>query len=185
MLDEILSDLKISIAKAHEALKRDLGKVRTGRANAGMLDTLRVDYYGQSTPITQMATVSVPEPRLITVKPWDRSAVKIVEKAIRDSDLGLNPQVDGDLIRLPIPPLTEERRKEMVKVAKKVGEECKVAIRKCRHDALDLASSVDAEGAASADDVDRAKKKAEDLVSEGIRTVDTIIANKEKDILEV
>jgi ribosome recycling factor len=185
MLDEILSDLKTSIAKAHEALKRDLGKVRTGRANAGMLDTLRVDYYGQSTPIGQMATVNVPEPRLITVKPWDKSAVKIVEKAIRDSDLGLNPQVDGDIIRLPIPPLTEERRKEMVKVAKKVGEECKVAIRKCRHDALDLASSVDSEGGASADDVDRAKKKAEDLVGEGIRVVDTIIANKEKDILEV
>jgi len=185
MLDEILSDLKSSIAKAHEALKRDLGKVRTGRANAGMLDTVRVDYYGQSTPIAQMATVNVPEPRLITVKPWDKSAVKLVEKAIRDSDLGLNPQVDGDLIRLPIPPLTEERRKEMVKVAKKVGEECKVAIRKCRHDALHLASSVDAEGGASADEVDRAKKKAEDLVSEGIRTVDTIIANKEKDILEV
>jgi ribosome recycling factor len=185
MLDEILSDLKTSISKAHDALKRDLGKVRTGRANAGMLDTLRVDYYGVSTPIGQMATVSVPEPRLITVKPWDRSAVKIVEKAIRDSDLGLNPQVDGDLIRLPIPPLTEERRKEMVKVAKKVGEECKVAIRKCRHDALDLASSVDSEGGASADEVDRAKKKAEELVSEGIKTVDTIIANKEKDILEV
>jgi ribosome recycling factor len=185
MLDEILSDLKTSIAKAHEALKRDLGKVRTGRAHAGMLDTIRVDYYGVSTPIGQMATVSVPEPRLITVKPWDKGAVKLVEKALRDSDLGLNPQTDGDLIRLPIPPLTEERRKDMVKLAKKVGEESKVAIRKCRHDALDLASSVDAEGAASADEVDRAKKKAEELVSEGIRTVETIIANKEKDILEV
>jgi ribosome recycling factor len=185
MLDEILGDLKVSISKAHEALKRDLGKVRTGRANAGMLDTLRVDYYGVSTPIAQMATVNVPEPRLITVKPWDKSAVKIVEKAIRDSDLGLNPQVDGDLIRLPIPPLTDERRKEMVKVAKKLGEECKVAIRKCRHDALDLASSVETEGGASADDVDRAKKKAEELVAEGIKTVDGIIANKEKDILEV
>jgi len=185
MLDEILSDLKTSIAKAHEALKRDLGKVRTGRAHAGMLDTIRVDYYGVSTPIAQMATVSVPEPRLITVKPWDKSAVKIVEKALRDSDLGLNPQTDGELIRLPIPPLTEERRKEMVKLAKKVGEESKVAIRKYRHDALDLASSVDAEGAASADDVDRAKKKAEELVSDAIKTVDTIISNKEKDILEV
>jgi ribosome recycling factor len=185
MLDEILGDLKGSIAKAHEALKRDLGKVRTGRAHAGMLDTVRVDYYGVSTPISQMATVSVPEPRLITVKPWDKSAVKLVEKALRDSDLGLNPQTDGDLIRLPIPPLTEERRKDMVKLAKKVGEECKVAIRKCRHDALDLASSVDSEGGASADEVDRAKKKAEELVSDGIRAVDTIIANKEKDILEV
>jgi len=185
MLDEILGDLKNSIAKAHESLKRDLGKVRTGRAHAGMLDGVRVDYYGVSTPIAQMATVNVPEPRLITVKPWDKSAVKLVEKALRDSDLGLNPQTDGDLIRLPIPPLTEERRREMVKLAKKVGEECKVAIRKVRHDALDLASTVDAEGGASADEVDRAKKKAEELVQDGIRTVDTIIANKEKDILEV
>jgi len=185
MLDEILSDLKTSIGKAHEALKRDLGKVRTGRAHSGMLDSLRVDYYGVSTPIGQLATVNVPEARMITVKPWDKTAVKIVEKAIRDSDLGLNPQVDGDLIRLPIPPLTEERRREMVKVARKIGEECKVAIRKVRHDALDLASAVESDGGASADDVDRAKKKAEELVSEGIRGVDTIITNKEKDILEV
>jgi ribosome recycling factor len=185
MLDEILTDLKTAIGKSHEALKRDLGKVRTGRAHAGMLDTLRVDYYGVFTPITQMATVSVPEPRLITVKPWDKSAIKLVEKALRESDLGLNPQTDGDLIRLPIPPLTEERRREMVKVAKKIGEECKVAIRKSRHDALDLASSVDSEGAASADEVDRAKKKVEEFVAEGIRVVDTIIANKEKDILDV
>src|SRR6476469_10866169 len=118
MLDEILGDLKTSIAKAHEALKRDLGKVRTGRANAGMLDTLRVDYYGQSTPIAQMATVNVPEPRLITVKPWDKSQVQAVEKAIRESDLGLNPQVDGEVIRIPIPALSEERRKELVKVAR-------------------------------------------------------------------
>jgi ribosome recycling factor len=185
MLDEILSDLRASIGKTHEALKRDLAKVRTGRAHAGMLDNLRVDYYGVQTPIAQMATVSVPEPRLITVKPWDKSVVKVVEKAIRDSDLGLNPSVDGDLIRLPIPPLTEERRKEMVKLAKKFGEECKVAIRKVRHDALDLASTVEADGQASADDVDRAKKKAEELVAEGIRAVETIISNKEKDILEV
>jgi ribosome recycling factor len=185
MLDEILSDLRGSIGKAHDALKRDLAKVRTGRAHGGMLDTVRVDYYGVSTPIAQMATVSVPDPRLITVKPWDKTAVKMVEKAIREGDLGFNPQVDGDLIRVPIPALTEERRKEMVKVARKLGEECKIAIRKSRHDALDLASSVEADGQASADAVDRAKKKIEDLIGEGIRGVDTFIANKEKDILEV
>jgi len=185
MLDEILTDLKTAIGKSHEALKRDLGKVRTGRAHAGMLDSLRVDYYGVSTPLSQMATVGVPEPRLITVKPWDKTAMKLVEKALRESDLGLNPQSDGDLIRLPIPPLTEERRREMVKIAKKIGEECKVAVRKARHDALDLASSVDSEGAASADEVDRAKKKVEELVADGNRVVDTIIANKEKDILDV
>lgn len=150
-----------------------------------MLDSLRVDYYGQMTPIAQMATVAIPEPRLLTVKPWDRAAVKIVEKTIRDSDLGLNPQVDGDLIRIPVPPLTEERRKEMVRVAKKYGEECKVAIRKARHDALDAYNLVENEGQASADDVDRARKKVEETVAEGTKTVDQIISNKEKDILEV
>jgi ribosome recycling factor len=185
MLDDVQKDLVSSLGKAHEALRRDLGKLRAGRASANLLDGIRVDYYGTVTPLAQMAHINVPEPRLITVKPWDKGAVKLVEKALRDSDLGLNPQTDGDLIRLPIPPLTEERRREMVKLAKKVGEESKVAIRKCRHDALDLASSVDAEGGASADEVDRAKKKAEELVSEGIRIVETIIANKEKDILEV
>src|SRR5882672_6405905 len=104
MLDEVFKELHTGIEKAVEALRRDLSKVRTGRAHAGMLDTLRVDYYGVSTPVGQMATVSVPEARMITVKPWDKSAVKLVEKALRDSDLGLNPQVDGDVIRLPIPP---------------------------------------------------------------------------------
>jgi ribosome recycling factor len=150
-----------------------------------MLDGVRVDYYGVPTPISQMATVSVPEPRLITVKPWDKSVIKQLEKALREAELGLNPQADGDLVRIPMPPLTEERRKDMVKLAKKYGEECKVAIRKCRHDALDLASAVEADGGASADEVDRAKKKAEEVVSEGIRGVDTTVSNKEKDILEV
>ncbi len=185
MLDDILSDLKTSIGKAHEALKRELAKVRTGRANPAMLDSVRVDYYGTPTPIVQMANVSVPEARLLTVKPWDKGAIKLVEKAIRDADLGLNPQIDSDLIRIPIPPLTEERRREMVKVAKKYGEDCKVAIRKHRHEALDLASEVESDGGASADDVDRAKKKAEEHVTEGIRGVDSIIQHKEKDILEV
>ncbi len=185
MLDEMLNDLRVSIGKAHDALKRDLAKVRTGRAHAGLLDGIRVDYYGTPTPIGQMATISVPEARLILVKVWDKSSVKSVEKALRDGDLGLNPQVDGDLIRIPIPALTEERRKEMVRLARKQGEECKVAIRRVRHDALDMASTIESEGEASADDVERAKKKVEELVADGIKSVDTTIAHKEKDILEV
>jgi ribosome recycling factor len=185
MLDEMLKELRASIGRAHDALKRDLAKVRTGRAHAGLLDGIRVDYYGTLTPIAQLATVSVPEARLILVKVWDKSSVKSVDKALRDSDLGLNPQVDSELIRIPIPALTEERRREMVKLARKLGEECKVAIRRARHDAIDLASSIEAEGEASADDVDRAKKKVEEQVAEGIKSVDTIVAHKEKDILEV
>jgi ribosome recycling factor len=185
MLDDVHKELQGSIAKAHEVLKRELTKLRAGRANANLLDGVKVDYYGTMTPLAQMANINVPEPRLITVKQWDKSQAKAVEKALRENDLGLNPQLDGDLIRIPLPPLTEERRKEFVKIAKKYGEECKVTIRKARHDALDMLSQIDSEGAASADEVDRAKKKAEDLVADAGKQVDQMIAHKEKDILEV
>jgi ribosome recycling factor len=150
-----------------------------------MLDPVRVDYYGSTTPISQMATVSTPEPRLLTVKPWDRSAVKAVEKAIREADLGLNPQTDGDLIRVPIPPLTEERRKEMVKLAKKFSEESKVSVRNARRDALELISDMVKDGDASEDEGDRAKKKVEEIVVEGIKQVDALLSHKEKDVLDV
>jgi ribosome recycling factor len=185
MIDEVLVELKQSAEKAKEALKRELTKLRTGRAHAGMLDTLRVDYYGSITPIPQMATVNAPEPRLITVKPWDKSQVQAIEKAIRESDLGLNPQTDGDLIRIPIPPLSEERRKELVKVAKKHGEDCKVSVRKARHEALDMLAEIKSDGGASEDEVERAKKKAEELVAEAGHAVDQIISQKEKEILTI
>ncbi|XXX74035.1 ribosome recycling factor [Sorangium sp. So ce134] len=185
MLEDVIKELRDGIEKAIEALRRDLAKVRTGRANAAMLDGIRVDYYGVPTPIVQMATVSVPEPRLITIKPWEKNQVKAIEKAIRESDLGLNPQVDADLIRLPIPPLTEERRREMVKLTKKNGEDCKVAIRKHRRDANEMIDALEKDGEVSGDDADRAKKKVEDVVAEGTRHVDAVIAAKEKDILDV
>ena len=185
MIDDVQKDLASSIAKAHDALKRELAKLRAGRAHPSLLEGIRVDYYGTQTPLAQMAHVNVPEPRLITVKPWDKSQIKAVEKAIRESDLGLNPQPDGDIIRIPLPPLTEERRKEFVKVARKYGEECKVSIRKARHDALDMLNTVEADGEASADEVDRAKKKAEETVADAGKQVDSFVANKEKDILEV
>lgn len=182
--EDVLKDLAQSIAKAHEALKRDLAKLRTGRANASMLDTVRVDYYGTPTPLGQMANVSVPEPRLLIVKPWDKSQTKATEKAIRDANLGLNPQVDGDVIRIPIPALNEERRKELVKISKKNGEESKVAIRAGRHEAIDMLNEAEKEGL-PADDVDRAKKKVEDVVADGVKQVDAILAHKEKDIMEI
>jgi ribosome recycling factor len=185
MIDDILSELKASSEKAKEALRRDLSKLRTGRAHPAMLDMLRVDYYGQQTPIAQMANVGVPEPRMLTVKPWDKSVVSAVEKAIRESDLGLNPQVDGDLIRIPVPALSEQRRKDLVKIAKKNGEECKVAVRKARHEALDMLNELKEGGDASEDEVDRAKKKAEELVSEAGQSIDQIIAGKEKEILAI
>lgn len=185
MIQDVLKDLASSLAKAHEALKRELARLRAGRANPGLLEGIKVDYYGTPTPLAQMAHINVPEPRLITVKPWDKTQVKPVEKALRESDLGLNPQVDSDVVRIPLPPLTEERRKEFVKIAKKSGEDCKVGIRKARHDALDLLGQVETEGEASADEVDRGKKKVEEAVQEAVKYVDGLIANKERDILEV
>ena len=158
MLDNVHKELVSSIAKAHDALRRDLAKLRAGRANANLLEGIRVDYYGSLTPLAQMANVAVPEPRLLTVKPWDKSQMKAVEKALRESEMGLNPQVDGDLIRLPIPALTEERRKEMVKVIRKNGEECKVAIRKHRRDAIEMADALEKDGEVSGDDAEATEK---------------------------
>ena len=185
MINDVLSDLQTSIGKAHDACKRDLVKLRAGRASAEMIAGVRVDYYGTPTPIPQMANVAVPEPRMITVKPWDKGTLKAIEKAIRESDLGLNPSVDGDIVRIPIPALTEERRKEFVKIAKKHGEECKVTIRKARHEAIDMLAEIKDSGGASEDEVERGKKKVEEVVSDGVKGVDVLVAAKEKDILDI
>jgi ribosome recycling factor len=185
MLEDVIKDLRAGIDRAIEALRRELMRVRTGRAHAGMLESIRVDYYGVPTPIAQMATVSVPEPRLITIKPWEKGQARAIEKALREGDLGLNPQVDGEFIRIPIPALTEERRKEMVKLTKRYGEECKVAIRKHRRDANEMIDTLDKDGDVSGDDADRSRKKVEEVVAAGVKQVDAVIASKEKDILEV
>ncbi len=185
MIDDVQKELVSSIAKAVEVLRRELAKLRAGRAHPSLLEGVRVDYYGTMTPLSQMAHINVPEPRLITIKPWDKSAMKSVEKAIREADLGLNPQPDGDILRVPLPPLTEERRKEFVKIARKYGEECKVTVRKARHDALDMLKTIEADGGASADAVDRGKKKAEETVADATKQVDGVVSAKEKDILEV
>ena len=185
MINDVQKELVNAIGKSHEMLRRELSKLRAGRASASLLDGLKADYYGTLTPLSQMAHINIPEPRLITVKPWDKTQMKAVEKALRESDLGLNPQVDGDLVRIPLPPLTEERRRDFVKIARKSGEDCKVAGRKARHEALDMLAQLETEGQSSADDVERAKKKVEETVQDAMKLVDGTIANKEKDILEV
>ncbi|MCZ6805397.1 MAG: ribosome recycling factor [Deltaproteobacteria bacterium] len=185
MLAETLKELKDSIAKAHEALKRDLAKIRAGRANANILDAVRVDYYGSPTPLNQLASISVPEARLIVLKPFDRSQIQLIEKAIMETQLGLNPSNDGDIIRIPMPPLTEERRKELVKLARKSSEDSKVAIRKARHGAKDMVDSLRKEGEVGEDDADRARKELEEIVKGGTARVDEIVSKKEADILEV
>jgi ribosome recycling factor len=185
MLAETLEELGASIDGAHESLKRDLAKIRAGRANPGILDGLRINYYGTPTPLKQLASLSVPEARMIVLKPFDRSQMQPIEKAIMEAQLGLNPSNDGEIIRIPMPSLTEERRKDLVKVARKSGEDCKVAIRKARHDAKDMIDSLQKEGEVGEDDADRARKELEDKVKGGTSAVDQIVGKKEIDILEV
>jgi ribosome recycling factor len=185
MIDETIQELQAGIAKAHDALKRDLGKLRTGRASADMLESIRVDYYGTPTPINQMASVTVPEARMLLIKPWDRSAISLIEKAIQVSPLELNPQNDGELIRIPIPALTEERRREIVKIARDYGEKCRVAIRAARHEAKDMLEELKKEGEAGEDEIDRAIKKLEAIVQDGTAKADEIVARKEKDVMEI
>jgi ribosome recycling factor len=185
MINETLDELKGSIAKAHEALKRELSRLRTGRATPELLDSIRIDYYGTPTPVAQMASISVPEPRLLVIKPWDKAMIKQIEQTIMQSPLGLTPQNDGEIIRLPMPALTEQRRKELAKLAKGHGEDCKVAIRKARHDCRDMLKTIEDDGAASADDVERATKTMEEIVKDGGDKTDAMVAAKEKDILSL
>ena len=185
MTTQRLDDAKRRMEGASRAFAHELNSVRTGRASTALLDRIHVDAYGVRTPLNQLATISAPEARMLTIQPYDRGLFQSIEKAIQESDLGLTPNNDGQIIRLGIPQLSEERRKEFVKIARKYGEECKVVIRKHRHEALDMLAAVEADGEASADEVDRGKKKAEEAVTEAVKTVDQIIAHKEKDILEV
>ena len=185
MIEETLQELKDAIQKSLEVLRRELAKIRTGRANADILDSVRIDYYGSLTPLQQLASISIPEPRMIVLKPFDKSQVPAIEKAIVEAHLGLNPSNDGDIIRLPMPPLTEERRKELTKVARKVGEEAKIAIRSARHDANDMLDELKKEKEVGEDDANRGKKEVEEIVKTGTTEVDATVAKKEADILEV
>lgn len=185
MIDDAIQELKDAIAKAHEALKRELAKVRTGRASPELLDSIRVDYYGTPTPINQLASVSVPEPRMLVIKPWDKSSIALIERAIQTSPIELNPQNDGEIIRIPTPPLTEERRRDLTKVVRDYGEKCKVAIRAARHEAKDLLEDLKKEGEVGEDEADRAMKKVEAIVQEGTQRTDQIVEKKEKDVMEV
>jgi ribosome recycling factor len=185
MISEVIAELGQDITKAHEALKRELSKIRTGRAHPSLLESVRVEIYGSQMPISQCATVSVPEARMLTVKPWDKTQLKMIEKAIVQSPLGLNPQSDGEMLRIPMPPLTEERRKELAKLVKKQGEDTKVAVRKARHDAKHMLENLKTEGEISEDEHERAVKKLEDLIQKGVAEIDAIIARKDKDLLEV
>jgi len=170
--------------KSITALKTELKRIRTGRASSSLLDGIKVDYYGTPTPISQMSTVAVPESRLITIQPWDVTVIKDIEKAILKSDLGLTPSNDGKLIRISIPPLTEERRKELVKLVHKTSEEYKVAVRNIRRDANELVKGFKKDGDISEDDAFKAQDEIQKITDDHIKQIDEIFKVKEKEILE-
>ncbi len=183
--DDAVKFLQEAIKKSVDALKQAMTKIRTGRANAAMLDNVKVSYYGTPTPLAQCAAVAVPEPRLITVKPWDKSIIRDIEKALHEANLGLTPQNDGEIIRLPVPPLTEQRRKDIAKQVKSTGEDHKVAIRNERRDANEKLKVLLKDKAISEDDKKRAEEKVQKETDAGIAQVDQVVAAKEKEVLEV
>ncbi len=185
LADDILKDLHERIAKTLDDLRRELSNVRTGRANLHLLDGVRVDYYGTPTPLNQVATLSVPEARLIVVKPWEKNMIPPIEKAIRDANLGLNPQSDKDLVRVPIPPLTEERRKEIVKQVKTKGEDHKIAVRNERRDAKELIETGEKDGDISGDEAKKALEKMQKETDEGVKKIEEIVVAKEKEVMQV
>jgi len=185
MLDEVSNLAKDHMKKTLENLHRELAGIRTGKANPGILEGIRVDYFGQMVPLKQVASISVPDPRLITLQPWDKSVVAAIEKAIQASELGLNPQSDGTLIRLPVPPLTEERRKELVKVVKRMGEETKVAVRNIRRDCNDKIKKLEKEHEISEDVMHTKQDEIQKVTDDYIKQVDESVATKEKEIMEI
>ncbi|MBK35641.1 MAG: ribosome recycling factor [Gemmatimonadetes bacterium] len=185
MVDEIMSEAKSGMDKAVEAFRHEIGTVRTGRASATLLDAIRVEYYGTQVPLNQVANVSVPEPRLITIQAFDKTAVPEIEKAIQASNLGLTPSNDGNLVRLPIPQLTEERRRELVKVVSQMGEECKVSIRNHRRDANDMLKEAQRDGEVPEDDAKRGQDQVQQLTDGHVKSIDEILKVKEEEIMEV
>jgi ribosome recycling factor len=184
MIESVYRDSKDNMGKVIEALKKELKRVRTGRASLSLLDGIKVDYYGTLTPLSQMATLAVPESRQITIQPWDTTVIKEIEKAVQKSDLGLTPSSDGKIIRIAIPPLTEQRRKELVKVVHKISEEYKVSVRNLRRDANELIKDIKKDGKISEDDAFKSQEKIQKITDEHINLVDACYKEKEKEILE-
>ncbi len=184
-MQELIKNTEEKMIKTVGVLERDYKSIRAGRANVAVLDRIFVDYYGVPTPIQQMAAVSVPEPRILMIQPWDASTLKPIEKAILTSDIGINPQNDGRVIRLSFPPLTEERRKEIVKDVKRVAEDNKVAIRNTRRDALEKLKGLKKSNLVTEDDVTNGEKKIQNLTDKYCKEIDELAAIKEKEILEI
>jgi len=184
MIESIFQETRENMDKSLTALQNELKRIRTGRASLSILDAIRVDYYGTLTPLNQMASLSIPESRLIIIQPWDVSVIKDVERAILKSDLGLTPNNDGKIIRISIPPLTEDRRKELVKVVHKISQDHKVSVRNIRRDSNELLKSLKKDGEISEDDAFRTQDQVQKITDEYIELVDDEYKEKEKEILE-
>ncbi|HTP66524.1 MAG TPA: ribosome recycling factor [Geobacteraceae bacterium] len=185
MTKEVIKDMKAHMEKTVESLRREYQKIRTGRANIALLDDIRIDYYGTPSPLSQVATLAVPEPRTITLQPWETKMISVIEKAIMNANLGLTPTNDGKLIRLNLPALTEERRKEIVKQLKKMAEESKVAARNIRRDANEELKKLEKNKQISEDDLKRAEKEVQDVTNSYVAKIDDVLAHKEKEVMEV
>ncbi len=185
MIDEVLKDARTRMQKAVEATARELATLRTGRASPALLEHIKVEYYGTLVPLNQLASISVPEPRLLVVQPWDRGATRAIEKAILQSELGLVPSSDGVVLRIPIPPLTEERRRELVRVARKYAEEGRVAVRNIRREAKETLEELEDAGEISEDQARRAQEELQKLTDRFIAEIDALVQKKEVEILEV
>lgn len=181
-LSEVTKQAKIAMKKAVESAKRELATIRSGKATISLLDTIRVDAYGQMMPLNQVGSVAAPEPRMLTVQPWDKGLIEPIEKAIRLSELGLNPSNDGTIIRIPLPPLTEERRKDLVKIVRKLAEEGKIVVRHGRTEAISKAKKVEH---VSEDDERHTEKEVQRLHDEAIEQLDNLVKAKEVEIMEV
>jgi ribosome recycling factor len=185
LIDELLEDAKDRMHKSVEAAQHEFSTVRTGRASPSLLDRIVVDYYGAMTPLNQLATISAPEARLLTVQPYDKSSIKAIEKAINESDVGLTPSNDGNVVRLVVPELTEERRKELVKVVRNLAEEGRVAIRNVRRDTMHQLRELKSEGEASSDDEHRAEVELQKLTDGRVGELENVLKIKEEEILAV
>ncbi len=185
ILDELLADARDRMSKSVDAIHHEFGSVRTGRASPALLDRIAVDYYGTSTPLKQLATISAPEPRMLTIQPYDKSSIKAIERAILESDVGLTPSNDGNLIRLSVPELTEERRRQLVKVARQIAEEGRVAIRNVRRDVMHDLRELKEAGESGSDDEHRAEVELQKVTDARISELEDILKHKEAEILEV
>ena len=185
MVKDVIKDMNVHMDKTIDSLRKEYQRVRTGRASTTLLDEIRVDYYGTPTPLNQLATLAVPEPRTITLQPWEAKVIPVIEKAIMNANLGLTPSNDGRVIRLNLPPLTEERRKDIVKQLRKIAEDAKVAARNIRRDSIDELKKLEKDKKITEDDLKRAEKEVQDVTNSHVAKIDEVLAHKEKEVMEV